>query len=315
MKFKMIDLFSGIGGFHISAEKTGKINIIYSSDIDSYPSEAYNLNYGLDSHKDITKENEKIDIPSHDILTGGFPCQAFSIAGDRKGFEDVRGTLFFDIVRIAKFHKPKVLFLENVKGLVGHDKGNTFKVILETLDKLGYKTFYEILNTATHGNIPQNRERIYIVAFRKDLNINEFEFPEKVELTNKFKDFIDRSKKVDDKYYYDDRFKIWPKIKDEIKSIDTAYQWRRKYVRENQKNLCPTLTANMGTGGHNVPLIRDDFGIRKLTPQECFKLQEFSEDFKIPNNMSDARLYKMAGNSVSVPVIKRIFDNIIKILN
>lgn len=308
----MIDLFCGIGGFHISAKKTNKINIIYASDIDSYPSEVYRLNYELESHKDITKEDEKKDIPSHDILAGGFPCQAFSIAGARKGFDDIRGTLFFDVVRIANHHKPKVLFLENVKGLVGHDKGNTFKIILETLDKLGYDVFHKVLNTATHGNIPQNRERIYIVAFRKDLNIDNFKFPNEINLTNNFKDFIDRSIKVDDKYYYDKRFKIWPKIKNEISSMDTAYQWRRKYVRENKNNLCPTLTANMGTGGHNVPLIKDNFGIRKLTPQECFKLQGFPEDFKIPEKMSDARLYKMAGNSVSVPVIKRIFDNIIK---
>jgi DNA (cytosine-5)-methyltransferase 1 len=312
-KLKMIDLFSGGGGFHIAGDQTQQIETIYASEIDSYPANLYNLNTGINALKDITKENEITDIPSHDILCAGFPCQAFSIAGKREGFKDkTRGTLFFDVVRIAKHHKPKVLFLENVKGLVNHDQGNTFKVIMETLNEIGYHAFSKVLNTYKHGNIPQNRERIYIVAFRKDLNVSNFEFPKEIKLTNNFKDYISRSKKVDDKYYYNDRFKIWPNIKNEIDSEDTAYQWRRKYVRKNKNNICPTLTANMGTGGHNVPLIRDNFGIRKLTPLECFKLQGFPNDLKIPEKMSDARLYKIAGNSVSIPVIYRIFQKILK---
>lgn len=311
----MIDLFCGVGGFHQAANQTNRINVVYASDIDKYPAEVYQLNYGLDAHKDITKENEKEDIPSHDILAGGFPCQAFSVAGKREGFADkTRGTLFFDIVRIAKYHKPKVLFLENVKGLVGHDKGNTFKTILNTLNEIGYDTYHQVLNTYKHGNIPQNRERIYIVAFRKDLQIINFNFPEEIKLTNIFKHFIDRSIRQEDKYYYNERFKIWDKIKNEITSQETAYQWRRKYVRANKNNVCPTMTANMGTGGHNVPLILDDYGIRKLTPQECFQLQGFPPNFKFPSKMSDARLYKQAGNSVSVPVIYLIFKEILKYL-
>ena len=309
----MIDLFSGAGGFHIAGKMTKKIKTIYASEIDKYPADLYKLNTDIDPLKDITKEDEKIDIPSHDILCAGFPCQAFSIAGKREGFKDqTRGTLFFDVVRIAKYHNPKVLFLENVKGLLNHDKGNTFKVIMNTLDQLGYNVFSEVLNTYKHGNIPQNRERIYIVAFRKDLNVTSFKFPKEIPLVNLFKHYIKREEKVEDKYYYNERFKIWPKIKDQINSEETAYQWRRKYVRENKNNICPTLTANMGTGGHNVPLIKDHFGIRKLTPLECFQLQGFPKDFKVPKNMSDARLYKIAGNSVSIPVIYRIFQNILR---
>jgi DNA (cytosine-5)-methyltransferase 1 len=315
-KLKMIDLFCGIGGFHEAAKKTKKIETVYASDMDKYPSEVYLLNNNINAHKDITTQNEKTDIPNHDILTAGFPCQSFSVAGKRLGFQDdTRGTLFFDIVRIAKEHKPKVLFLENVKGLVNHDNGNTFKTILNTLDEINYDVFYKTLNTYKFGNIPQNRERIYIIAFRKDLKVKNFKFPSEKKLTNDFLNFIDRSIKQEDKYYYGKRFKIWNKIKDEVTSMDTAYQWRRKYVRSNQKNICPTLTANMGTGGHNVPLILDNFGIRKLTPKECLKLQGFNSNFKIPIKMSDSRIYKQAGNSVSVPVIHSIFKEILKALS
>lgn len=313
-EYKMIDLFCGIGGFHQAAKKTGSIKTVFASDIDPYPSKVYKSNFGIDPLLDITKTNV-IDIPAHDILSGGFPCQPFSNSGNKLGFNDTRGTLFFDIIRIVEHHKPKVIFLENVKGLVGHDKGNTFDIILKELDLVGYNIFYKVLNTYKIGNIPQTRERIYIVAFRKDLNIHNFQFPEEVPLTNTFNNYIDRSVKQLDKYYYDDRYQIWDKIKKDIVSKETAYQWRRKYVRSNKKNLCPTLTANMGTGGHNVPLILDDYGIRKLTPLECLKLQGFDIDFIIPENMSDARIYKQSGNSVSVPVIQKIFECILKHLN
>ncbi len=312
-KFKMIDLFSGIGGFHRAAEQTNQIETIFASDIDPFTTIVYKDNYKIDSLCDITKKSEK-EIPRHDIICAGFPCQAFSIAGKREGFEDTRGTLFFDVARIIKEHNPKVVFLENVKGLLNHDKGNTFITILNTLNELGYECYHQVLNTCKHGNIPQNRERIYIVAFRQDLNIKSFEFPEEIELENKFSDFIKRNKKQPDKYYYNNRYVMYDQIKNEINSVDTAYQWRRKYVRANKNNVSPTLTANMGTGGHNVPLIRDDFGIRKLTPRECLKLQGFGEDFILNESLSDARIYKMAGNSVSVPVINRIFQNILKVL-
>lgn len=305
-KIRVIDLFAGIGGFH-SAFNKKDYEVVFASEIDKYPSEVYKENYKIEALSDITKVDEK-EVPEHEILCSGFPCQAFSIAGKRKGFEDTRGTLFFDVARIINHHKPKIVFLENVKGLVNHDKGRTLDVILKTLDDLGYNVYHEVLNTYKHGGIPHNRERIYIVGFRKDLNVDSYEFPKEIPLKEKFLNFIDRNQKVDDKYYYDKRFKIWPKLKDEINSMETAYQWRRKYVRENKNNICPTLTANMGTGGHNVPLIRDNYGIRKLTPQECLRLQGFNS-LKIPKEISDSRIYKMAGNSVSVPVIKRIVDS------
>ncbi|MGI6723359.1 MAG: DNA cytosine methyltransferase [Arcobacteraceae bacterium] len=171
---KAIDLFAGIGGIRLGFQEAfGKnIEFVFASEIDKFAQQTYYANFGEMPNGDITKIDEK-DIPSHDIILAGFPCQAFSIAGLRKGFEDTRGTLFFDVARIAAYHKPKIIFLENVKGFVNHDKGNTFKVVKQTLEDLGYKVYSQVLNAKDFG-VPQNRERIYIVAFLEDV---EFEFP------------------------------------------------------------------------------------------------------------------------------------------
>ena len=174
----------------------------------------------------------------------------------------------------------------------------------------------KVMNAMDYGNIPQNRERIYIVAFRQDIAPSEFCFPEPIPLTTSLYDIIDFHTKMDEKYYYTpERCSFYPTLEKEMKNKDSIYQWRRKHVRENKSGVCPTLTANMGTGGHNVPLILTDNGIRKLTPRETFNLQGFPKSFKLPKNMSDARLYKCAGNSVVVPVIKRIAENIYKSSN
>jgi len=259
---KAIDLFAGIGGIRLGFEKAfrEKIEFVFASEIDKYARETYYENFGEIPDGDITKIDET-NIPSFDILLAGFPCQAFSVAGHRKGFEDTRGTLFFDVMRIVSHHKPKVIFLENVKGLVGHDNGKTFKVILETLTEFGYNVNHQILNSKDFG-IPQNRERIYMVCFLDD-DI-DFKFPEQVKLNKKIQDCLEE--KVEEKYYYTNK-PMYEKIKDEVISRDTVYQWRRHYVRGNKSNVCPTLTANMGTGGHNVPLVLDNDGIRKLTPR------------------------------------------------
>ena len=248
-------------------------------------------------------------------MCAGFPCQAFSIAGYQKGFSDSRGTLFFDIEQIIQKHRPKVVFLENVKNLVSHDKGNTFKVILDTLEnKLNYQVFYKVMNTAEYANIPQNRERIFIVAFNKDykFDLSEFHFPHKVELTKTIHDIVSKEKQNDEFYYY--KSKYYPQLKEEMKSKDTIYQWRRVYVRENKNGLCPTLTANMGTGGHNVPLLLDDFGIRKLTPQECFAFQGYNIDTFIMPNIAKSKLYMQAGNSVTMPLVKRVAEQFLKVI-
>ncbi len=298
---KAIDLFAGIGGIRRGFQNIFKKNIefVFSSEIDKNAQKTYKLNYNETPHGDITKIDEK-DIPPHDIILAGFPCQAFSVAGYRKGFEDTRGTLFFDILRIAKYHKPKIIFLENVKGFVGHDKGKTFKIVQQKLQELGYTVYHKVLNSKDY-NIPQNRERIYIVAFLG--NVKDFNFPEPKTQTNTIKDLLEEE--VEEKFYYNNK-PLYDRIKDDIKSSDTMYQWRRQYVRENKNNLCPTLTANMGTGGHNVPIIKDKKGIRKLTPTECVKFQGFDESFKFPKDLALSHQYKQAGNSVTVTVIEEI---------
>ena len=248
-------------------------------------------------------------------MLAGFPCQAFSVAGKQAGFNDEkgRGILFFELVRILKVKKPAVVFLENVKNLVSHDKGNTFKVILDELHSLGYKVRKEVLNAKDYGDVPQNRERIYIVGFLDENACNRFEFPKQIPLTKELSDIIDFTNKKDDKYYYTQgKYKgdIYEKLVEAMDDENAVYQWRRKYVRKNKSGVVPTLTANQGEGGHNVCLVKTKFGIRKMTPKECFNAQGFPSDFKLPKSVAESRLYKQAGNSVCVSVIARIAKNI-----
>lgn len=316
-KFEFVDLFAGIGGFRLALQKIGG-KCIYTSEWNKDSQITYRDNFGEIPFGDITKEETKAFIPKKiDILCAGFPCQAFSIAGHRKGFADTRGTLFFDVEKIINKHRPKVVFLENVKNLLSHDKGNTFETIVRVLeDKLKYKVKSEVLNTATHANIPQNRERIFIVAFdpKQVKNYKDFCFPKKIKLTKTIHDILDKEKQ-EDLFYYKEDHRYYQELKKTMVSKDTVYQWRRVYVRENKSNLCPTLTANMGTGGHNVPLIKDDFGIRKLTPKECFAFQGYPMNkYVLPKGMANSKLYMQAGNSVTTTLIERIAKQIIKVL-
>ncbi|MFH1611573.1 MAG: DNA (cytosine-5-)-methyltransferase [Patescibacteria group bacterium] len=276
---KFIDLFAGIGGIKIGFENAG-FQCVFSNDFDENAKITFDLNFSeiFEIEKQmILGDIQTIPaskIPDFDILCGGFPCQPFSIAGYKQGFNDEkeRGNLFFDIVRILKAKKPKAFLLENVKNLKTHDKGNTMKVILEKLEKeLGYFVKSEVLNTMEYGNLPQNRERIYIVGFLDEKTHDKFSFPNKIKLTKTIQDCLEENE-VDDKFYYNNK-PLYEKLKKEIKAGDTVYQWRRKYVRENKNNVCPTLTANMGMGGHNVPLVLNGKGIRKLTQRECANFQ------------------------------------------
>ena len=313
--FKFIDLFAGIGGFRLAMQNVGG-KCVFTSEWETSAKKTYRQNFGEVPFGDITKNVTKNYIPEDfDILCAGFPCQAFSIAGYQKGFHDTRGTLFFDLEKIIESKRPKVVFLENVKNLVSHDKGNTFKIILEILEqKLGYKAYTKILNSSTHANVPQNRERIFIVAFDKEKvpNHSGFRFPEPIPLTKTIHDILENGKQADNLYYKKDH-QYYSELEKTITSKDTIYQWRRVYVRENKSNVCPTLTANMGTGGHNVPLIKDDFGIRKLTPKECFLFQGYPKNYIIPD-LPNSKLYMQAGNSVTTTLIERISNQIIKVL-
>ena len=314
-KFTFIDLFAGIGGFRIAMQKCGG-KCVFSSEFDPNAQKTYSFNYGEVPFGDITDRRIKDAIPEKfDILCGGFPCQAFSVAGLRRGFEDTRGTLFFDVAEIIKEHRPKAIFLENVRNLETHDNGQTFGVIRKTLEDLGYVVSYKILNACEYGNVPQTRNRILIVGFNSEAveNYADFCFPESVELTKTIHDCLLEEKQAD-KYYYKEDSRYYPQLSETMKSKDTVYQWRRVYVRENKSRLCPTLTANMGTGGHNVPLILTDWGIRKLTPKECLNFMGYPEDYAFPDSISESACYKQSGNSVVVPVMMRVAEQIAKVL-
>lgn len=314
-QFKFIDLFAGIGGFRIAMQNVGG-RCVFSSEFDENAKKTYYKNFGDIPFGDITLERTKSYIPDNfDVLCAGFPCQAFSIAGYRKGFEDTRGTLFFDVAEIIRRKRPKAIFLENVKNLYSHDNGNTFKIIKNTLEDLGYVVYHKILNSLEYANIPQNRERIFIICFdpKQVPNYGEFTFPEALKLSKKINDCIDYSLK-DEYLFYDESMMHYSELKSAITSKSTIYQWRRQYVRENKSNVCPTLTANMGTGGHNVPLILTDTGIRKLSPKECINFQGYPEDYVFPENLAKSAMYKQAGNSVVVPLIERVCRQITSIL-
>lgn len=321
-KYKMASLFAGIGGIDLGFEEAG-ISPIWANEIDKYCAITFNKNHpNIKLIVDDICNIKGSDIPSVDILTGGFPCQPFSIAGYRRGFLDDRGNMFFQIMRIVSEmekcnNKPRVIFLENVKNLKTHNDGNTFKVIKEELEHRGYHVTEKVLNTCEYGNIPQNRERIFIVAFLNEEDFRYFSWENipKIKLTNNLNKVIDWDMPVEDKYKYDKDKKCYSLLKENVINKNVIYQYRRVYVRANKAGVCPTLTANMGMGGHNVPIILTNYGIiRKLTPRECLLLQGFPESFIIPEELSDSKIYKQAGNAVSVPVIKRVADEIIHAL-
>lgn len=309
---KVAGFFSGVGGIELGFEQVG-FDVIYSNEIDKNAAKTFLKNNNSKLVVDDIYNVKSNDIPDVDVIVGGFPCQAFSIAGYRKGFEDERGEVFFQLARIIKDKMPRVIFIENVKNLVSHDNGNTFKVIKETLENYGYYLKTMVLNASEYGNIPQNRERVYIIGFSNKDDFENFDKIERLELKKSISDIVDFNKKVDEKYYYRKEKNIfYDELEKEITKKNTLYQWRRKYVRENKSNLCPTLTANMGTGGHNVPLVLTKYGIRKLTPKECFLFQGYPSNFELPENLAQSHLYKQAGNSVVIPVIKRLAENIKK---
>jgi len=300
---KHVDLCAGTGAFTLALKTIGNVKTVFTNDFYEKAKDIYELNFKtkLDT-RDINDINIE-EIPDHDILTGGFPCQPFSIAGKRNGFDDDRSNVFWTITRILIAKKPKLVVLENVKNIMSIDGGETFKVILETLkNTCGYNVNYTLMDTCKHTGIPQHRERIYIVCslgFEVDLNFEH-------KTLRPLKSFLE-TLEVPDKYYYTEKSSTWPLLKESVLKTDTVYQYRRVYVRENQSKMCPTLTANMGGGGHNVPIIKDHRGIRKLTPRECFNLQGFPQNYKLPP-LADCHLYKLAGNAVTVHVALNVMQ-------
>lgn len=240
----MIDLFAGTGAFTFAFENTGNVECVFANDIDKSSKIIYDENFNHElTLKDLNDIDPK-DILSHDILTGGFPCQPFSIAGKREGFDDKRSNVFWKILEIMDYHKPDYVILENVKNLVSHDDKKTFEIIKNELIERGYFITYKVLNTSDITGIPQNRERIYIVCIKNKDIYDEFS----LDFENiKKKEIIEMLEcEVDDKYYYTEKSKTWPLVKQSITKKNTIYQYRRVYVRENKSSECPTLTANMG---------------------------------------------------------------------
>ena len=305
-------MFAGIGGICLAFKNAGA-DVVWANEIDPHACDTYRTHFGSGYlvEGDI-KKIEAESIPRLDILTAGFPCQAFSVAGHRKGFDDERGALFFEIIRVIKAKGPRAVFIENVKNLVKHDGGKTFDLICEYLTDCGYEVDGRVFNTKEYGNIPQNRERVYIVAFKNGEDKKNFSWPEPVELKVDIAAITHPEVKAGEKFYYSKGSRYYGMLDESMERTDTVYQLRRTYVRENKNKVCPTLTANMGGGGHNVPLIRDDHGIRKLTPEECLMFQGFPPDFKFASNIACSSRYKQAGNSVSVPVVERIAAEIIE---
>jgi DNA (cytosine-5)-methyltransferase 1 len=302
-KFKFIDLFAGIGGIRLGFESAGG-ECVFTSEWDEAAQKTYATNFNEIPYGDITKIKPE-EIPNFDMLLAGFPCQPFSQAGFKKGFKDTRGTLFFDIARIIEYHKPSVVFLENVRNLAGHDKGNTLKVILKTIENLGYKVSYKILNAKDFG-VPQNRSRIYIIAFKDDV---DFTFPIEPKIQTKVWDILE--KKVDPKYTISD--KLW------------AGHQRRKLMHKEKGNgfgysmfdknseYTSTISARYYKDGSEIMIKQENKNPRKVTPREAARLQGFPEDFIIP--VSDNKAYKQFGNSVTVPVIEALAKQIMKTLD
>ena len=302
-------MFAGIGGIDLGFEQAG-CEIVWANEIDKHACKTYRLNFGDEylvegDIKDISTK----DIPRFDILTAGFPCQAFSSVGLLQGFDDPRGNLFFEIIRVVKDIKPRVVFLENVANLLKHDEGNTFKVIKSMLEELGYKVLFQVMNAKEYGNLPQQRNRIYIVVFRFKKNLDKFKYPEMIPLTRTAFDLYDKEKK-EDKYYMDGH-RMWDRMMEYMTERDRVYRFTDWGLSRSREGICPTLLAAMGSRFERIPFFYDDYSVRLMTPRECARMQGFPESYILPET-NEKQVYKQIGNSVAVPVLYRIAENIVK---
>lgn len=322
-RISFIDLFAGIGGFHI-AMKNHNARCVFVSEKDKHAQRTYTHNHLNDQeeqmliHGDIT-QIPAAQIPEHDILCGGFPCQPFSISGNQLGFEDARGTMFFEIIRIIQEHRPSIVFLENVANLRGHAGGKTLENMRDMLENEGYRVFYQILNASDFG-VPQSRKRIYFVAFHERLNVQHFDFPSPLEETIKLRDILEPEETINERFYIN-RPDIFLKSDEEILelknlklnqpirigTINKGGQGDRIYSIEGH---AITLSAEGGGAGAKTGAYLVDGNVRKLTTRECLRVQGYPETFEFPEDISLNQAYKQLGNTVAIPVLESIVSSI-----
>lgn len=295
------------------AFKQSGFEVVWANEFDKDACKTYRHNFPdtLLSECDIRKVNVK-DIPNFDILVAGFPCQSFSVCGNKKGFADERGNLFFEIMRIADEKQPQIIFLENVANLTEHDNGKTFNRIHNELSERNYYIRYIIADAFNYG-IPQHRTRTYIVAFKDFDMCNKFQFPKEQSLKKHIFDIIDRSVKADDSFYLSENSIQYQKMKAAITDENQIYRFSDYGVQKSKDGISFTIKANMGTWYNRVPIIKDNFGIRTITPQECLALQGFPKSFDFPD-IPMKSMYKQCGNTVVVPIVKQIAKNVIGVV-
>lgn len=307
-KFTVASMFAGIGGIDLAFEQAG-FKTIWANEIDKYACRTYRLNFGDEYliEGDI-QEISTDTIPAFDVLIAGFPCQAFSSVGLLKGFEDPRGNLFFETARVIAAKRPSVVFFENVANLIKHDSGNTFKTICNTMTELGYFVTYKVMNASDYG-IPQQRNRIYIVASTNENLIKNFIFPQERPLTKDAFAYFDKEKQPDS--YYMDKHKKWDEMMAYMDDRHRVYRFTDWGLSRGRDGICPTLLAAMGSPYERIPFFYDDFSVRKITQREAARLQGFPETFVFPIERTPKQVYKQIGNSVCVPIVKEIADSIL----
>ena len=312
MALKIGSLFSGIGGIDLAFQQAG-FKVAWAIEKDAACCRTYRHNF-----KDVTLIERDIrwinpsDLESVDVITAGFPCQPFSIAGKQRGFDDVRGHLFYEVGKFISAYKPRFVFLENVPNLMEHDEGRTFLVVHNVLAELDYSIRYRVLRASEYGGVPQIRDRIYIVAFRDQEDCDRFEFPDKIDLQLSIEDVLLRSQPKHEIYYYTQNDDFYKKASQIVTRHDSIYRVYHDSIKITQNQMCPTLTASMGITRNQVPLVVDDYGLRIITLQECLSFQGFPKGYYFPKNITIDEAYKQVGNSVCVPVVRRIAEKIMK---
>lgn len=312
--YSVVSLFAGIGGICLGFKQAG-FDILWANEKDHAACLTYRHNFGRDYlvEGDI-REIPENGVPHTDVLAAGFPCQSFSAAGAAQGFADPRGTLFFEVIRIAKATQPRVIFLENVENLIEHDNGRTFQTIYSSLVELGYIVRYQAMASHEYANIPQTRRRVYIVAFT-DLELSDyFHFPDPVPLTSGAMQWINLAERKPPIYYYSADTPFDKYIRNTVTDGRYIYRVFNGVVRKLTNNKCPTLTASMTTP-RNAAVLKDNFGVRRLTLKEALKFQGFPSEFYFPNTISISDAYKQIGNSVTVPIVCRIAQSIKEVLD